>query len=273
LGIERSAAAMSAGTSSPGRTLPSRDFALNSGAGARTVTSLRALTSPLPSRTETARPWRSPLSTRAPWIFGPTRPVVASHLDVDLGPLGHREAERRHRQADLLVGAVHLAARRQGANAAVDRRDRDQGAADQQRHEAFEEIDRRHGEEDQRHHDPAEMLAAATRVPDRAARLDRRVVDRLDHEGRPELLLLHRRRVLDLATAFGDGAPHRLGIATRGPLQIGALQDEEDDDEERDHAEDQCHRPLRIGIAAVSVERDQGDSDHHHDDADQPEQA
>jgi hypothetical protein len=173
----------------------------------------------------------------------------------------------------LLVAAVHLAARRQGAHAAVDRRDRDQRPADQQRHEAFEEVDRGDGEEDQQCHHPGEALAAPPGIPHRAARLDRRVVDRLDRERRPELLLLHRRRVLNLAAAFGDCTGDRLRVAASHPVQIGALEDEEDDDEDRDHAEDQRQRPLWVGVAAVGAERDQGDRGHHRDNADQPEQA
>ena len=72
LGMAPSASATAAGASFAGRTLPSLDLALKTGVAARTLTSLR----PSPSRTDTCRPCRSPLSSSAPRIFGPTRPVT-----------------------------------------------------------------------------------------------------------------------------------------------------------------------------------------------------
>jgi hypothetical protein len=193
-----------------------------------------------------------------------------AHLEAALRRLGHRQPERRHHPVGAVVGALDLAAGADRADRAVNGGDHDQRPADQERHEAFGQVDRRHREEDQDHDHEAELVAGAIDVPDLLAGADRVGVDRRGRHRRPEVGLGQRRRVLDPAAALGGGAARRLGVAVGDPLEVGALQDQERDHEDRDHAEDQAHGQLRVRFPLPRRGRDH---DHHRGDDEDPDQA
>ena len=192
-------------------------------------------------------------------------------LEGDLGPPHHAQPQRPHRLVHAVEALADLAAGGDRADAPPDRREEDQRAADQQRHEAFEEVDRGDGEEDQQGDQHPEPEAAPAGVPHLAAGADRGGVDRLHRQRRPEVLFGHRRRVVDRPPAFRRGPFGRARVAAGDPLQVGALQGEEDDEEDGDDAEDQPHRQLRVRFSLPGRGRDHDRQRRDDEDADQPE--
>ena len=146
------------------------------------------------------------------------------------------------------------------------------GPADQERHEAFEEVDRRHSEEDQQRHDHPQVLAAPSRLPPGGACLDRLGVDRAHRHRRPQLGVFHRHRVLDLSAPFRRPAGAAAGVGARYPVEVGALEGEEDDEEDGKHAEDQREGLLWVRVGGISGEADDDDDRGDGDDPEDCEQ-